>query len=78
MEIFVPSNEGIDMIQGQLPTGQLSFQGEETLALELGFTRLVPALKKAEMECSASWWHSKDRSNLLYVCNSTVLKNPAK
>ena len=49
MQVFAPSNECVDMIQCQLPTGQLPFQVAEGLALELGFTRLVPVLEKAEV-----------------------------
>lgn len=49
MQVSAPSNERLDTIQCQLPTGQLSFQVAEGIALELGFTGLVPALEKAEV-----------------------------
>lgn len=49
MQVFAPSNERVDMIQCQVPPGQLPLQVAEGLALELGFTKLVPAMEKAEV-----------------------------
>jgi len=52
----------------------LQFQVAEELALKLGFTRLLPGMEKAEVQCNALWRHSKDSSNLFYVCNRAVSK----